>query len=271
MTLLIDWAKDEGWNPGVSDIDAFWATDPKGFFGCYLEEELIAGGSIVSYGGNFGFMGLFIVKPKYRDQGIGNRLWYLRRDILLDRLNDGASIGMDGVVPMQSFYEKGGFRIVFRDERYQRVGEAFAIHSAVAGIEPAEWHKISGYDRLCFGFNRLSFLKEWLKMPESKAFSYTVRGEVKGYAVLRKAQTGFKIGPLFADEPSVGEELYKACLNAAQGAPTFIDIPVTNAAAVDLVNRYKAQYVFECARMYYGKAPDIDMNRVYGITTFELG
>jgi GNAT superfamily N-acetyltransferase len=115
LETLVKWAEKEGWNPGLYDAEVFWATDPGGYYGYYLDGELIAGGSIVSYDGKFGFMGFFIVKPEYRSKGIGRKLWYERRDKLLSRLDSGASIGMDGVVAMQSFYKKGGFEIAYVD------------------------------------------------------------------------------------------------------------------------------------------------------------
>ena len=96
LRTLVDWAKKEGWNPGENDFDVFWKTDPDGYYGFYFEDKLIAGGAIISYNQEFGFMGLFIVQPSFRDQGIGKKLWYLRRDLLIRRLNDDATIGMDG-------------------------------------------------------------------------------------------------------------------------------------------------------------------------------
>jgi hypothetical protein len=51
----------------------------------------------------------------------------------------------------------------------------------------------------------------------------------------------------------------------------FLDIPTTNNNAINLVKKYKGKYVFECGRMYYGTVPKIDINNIYGITTFELG
>ena len=94
---------------------------------------------------------------------------------------------------------------------------------------------------------------------------------IKGISILRKANHGYKICPLFADNVIIAEELYKACLNSAIDEPVYIDIPMINESAVRLTNKYKTTYVFECARMYYGKPPEINMNNVYGITTFELG
>lgn len=271
LKTLVAWADAEGWNPGLRDAEVFFATDPEGFYGYYHEGELIAGGSIVSYDGRFGFMGLFIVKPEYRSAGIGNQLWHQRRDTLLSRLNEGAAIGMDGVIAMQPFYNRGGFEIAFRDERYVRTGAAYEVHKNITPITETDLDAVLAYDADCFGFARPQFMQPWLFLPGNKTFKYAEDNILKGFAVVRKLISGYKIGPLFADNAAIAEELYKACLNAVQGEQLYIDIPVCNAAAVEMVNEYEAEYVFECARMYYGTPPEMDINKVFGITSFELG
>ncbi len=271
LKTLISWAEAEGWNPGPFDADVFFATDPEGFYGYYHDGKLIAGGSVVSYNGRFGFMGLFIVKPEHRSAGIGKQLWHQRRDTLLARLNEGTTIGMDGVVAMQPFYNRGGFEIAFRDERYVRTGAAFEVHKNISPIVEEDLDAILGYDADCFGFPRPQFMQPWLFLPGNKTFKYAEGKMLQGFAVVRKLMSGYKIGPLFADNATIAEELYKACLNAVQGQQVYIDIPVCNAAAVEMVSKYKAEYVFECARMYYGTPPKVDMNKVFGITSFELG
>ena len=51
LETLMSWASQEGWNPGKNDAKVFWNTDPDGFYGCFFEDKLIAGGAIISYNG----------------------------------------------------------------------------------------------------------------------------------------------------------------------------------------------------------------------------
>ena len=51
----------------------------------------------------------------------------------------------------------------------------------------------------------------------------------------------------------------------------FIDMPNPNGKAMELAGQLGLIKVFETGRMYSNHAPDIDLDRIYGITTFELG
>ncbi|MCR9201616.1 MAG: GNAT family N-acetyltransferase [Planctomycetaceae bacterium] len=282
LEILVEWAAAEGWNPGPHDAAAFYATDPDGYYGFFHEQRLIAGGAIVSYERLFGFMGLFIVHPDYRGRGLGQRLWHLRRDALLQRLQPGAAIGMDGVVAMQPFYQAGGFELAFTSNRYECRARALPVSSAVSLITRTDWPEIFSYDEIAVGYRRSSFLTAWLQLPDSRAFQLRRHGLLHGYAVLRKVAAGYKIGPLFCDSPEGAETLYRCCLNAAvsqteadrsteNAASVYLDVPCVNQDALDMVGRYEPRYVFECGRMYYGTPPPQQLQNVYGVTTFELG
>lgn len=268
--LLMDWCDHEGWNPGLYDREAFWAQDPEGFRGFHVDGQLIAGGSIVHYDGAFGFMGFFIVRPEHRGHGIGRHLWVQRRDALLDKLKPGAAIGMDGVVDMQPFYEKGGFKRQFAEFRHTRLGASMAVDARVVdGV--GDRGALHAYDLGCFCFERPRFLDAWTGQREARIFRFMDNGRIQGWAALRMAVSGRRIGPLFADSPEVAEALYRACLNAAPGEEVHLDVPMNNPEAVSLMGRLEAAPQFEVARMVHGTAPNWPIHRIYGVTSFELG
>jgi len=82
LDVAIEWAAKEGWNPGLYDVDAFYETDPNGYFMGFLNNEPISCISAVSYGRKFGFLGFYITKPEYRGKGYGIQVWNKAMDYL---------------------------------------------------------------------------------------------------------------------------------------------------------------------------------------------
>lgn len=267
----VEWAAAEGWNPGLNDAEVFWNTDPEGFVGAEYHGELVATGSIVSYGGRFGFMGLFIVRPGLRGQGIGTRLWFHRRDQLLGRLRPGAAIGMDGVFNMQEWYAKGGFTFSHRNLRMEGTGSAARPDPRIVELATLPFDEVAAYDLPCFGCGRQGFLRDWIAMPNARALGYLKNDKLAGYGVIRRCRAGFKIGPLFADTAEIARDLFDALADAAAGEAVFLDVPENHADAMDLASRAGMTEVFGCARMYHGSPPAMEPGKTYGITTFELG
>jgi len=268
INIAVDWAAAEGWNPGLYDADCFYAADPGGFLVGMLGDEPIATISAVKYGSSFGFIGFYIVKPEYRGKGYGMQIWNAGMESL-----SGRTIGLDGVIAQQDNYKKSGFALAYSNVRYQGIGGG--DYPAGAGIVPLSalaFDDICAYDQAFFPDNRREFLKYWINRPQSAALGIVRDNKLAGYGVLRICRTGFKVGPLFADSPECAEQLFVALKShAPESAPVFLDIPAVNAAAVDLVNRHNMTISFETARMYAGKAPDLPINRLFGVTTFELG
>ena len=75
-----------------------------------------------------------------------------------------------------------------------------------------------------------------------------------------------------ADTKVVANSLYEAlCSRVSEGDAVYLDVPLPNAEAVELAERYGMSGVFETARMYTGAAPACELQRVFGVTSFELG
>jgi predicted N-acetyltransferase YhbS len=272
---LVEWAAAEGWNPGRHDAEIFWHTDPAAFVAAEQDGELIGGGAITCYGATFGFMGFFIVRPPFRGRGLGNALWHARKERLLARLQPGASIGMDGVFNMQNYYAKGGFIFSHRDIRYCHQGAApepaASTSETLAPLGDIAFDQLLDYDNQCFPAPRQQFLRAWIEQDDALALGCLRNGRLSGYGVVRHCREGCKIGPLFADDEAAARALYNGLAAFAQPGPLYLDVPENNPAAVTLAQRYGMQEVFGCARMYLGPFPDIAQQRVFGVTTFELG
>jgi GNAT superfamily N-acetyltransferase len=273
---LVGWAAREGWNPGLHDADVFWATDPGAFIAADLDAELIGGGAITAYDGVFGFMGFFIVRPEFRGRGLGNTLWQARRERLIARLHPGATIGMDGVFGMQAYYAQGGFVFAHRDLRYRAEIPAgpLDLPTPDAGVIPladVPFDELLAYDRTCFPALRPAFLKAWTAQPDALALGFRRDGALRGYGVVRRCREGCKVGPLFADDGATANTIYAHLSRFAAGGPLFLDVPENNPDAMALARRHGMTEVFGCARMYLGPAPALAHERIFGVTTFELG
>ncbi len=271
VNTAIDWASDEGWNPGIFDGDAFCSTDQNGFLIGLLGEEKVAMISAVRYGENFGFIGLFIVKPEYRGRGYGMQIW----QAAMERLA-GRNIGLDGVLAMQDNYRKSGFVFAHRNIRYRGNGGGpmppMSQCAKILSMPHLSLEDVVAYDRGFFPAERREFLRKWMSIPYSTVLGIVEDGKLAGLGVMRPCREGFKIGPLFADSSQLAETLFMAMRAQTEpNEPVILDVPETNPAAIELARRQGMKPMFETARMYTQEVPDLSLLRTFGITTFELG
>ncbi len=268
MSIPIDWAAAEGWNPGLHDAAPFHAADPDGFLAAFEDGEPVACISVVRSGTDFGFLGFYICRPDRRGLGLGWRVWQAGMAHLR-----GRTVGLDGVVAQQENYRKSGFALAYRNVRHQGApGVAAPVpDAALRPIDPALLSAIIAFDRLHYPAPREAFLRLWLSMPEATALALVEDGAVTGYGMIRPARDGWKVAPLFASTEQGAERLFGALAASVPGQTVILDLPEPNAAALALAARHGLQPVFETARMYAGPAPSLPLNQIYGVTSFELG
>lgn len=279
LDIAISWANSEGWNPGIHDAEPFYATDPNGFFLGILDGKPVASISAVAYGNSFGFLGFYIVQPRFRGMGLGREIWNAGMKHL-----EGRNIGLDGVLEQQKLYERKGFWTCYKSIRHQGAGtriERTGLESRAGPESEAEGIKylsevpvenLLAYDDQFFPVPRHVFIKSWIRQPGVIAIGALNKGDLVGYGVLRECNLGYKIGPLFADDDKVADTLFSAlCRHAPRDTPVFLDTPEPNIAALDLAKRHHMQPVFETVRMYTKEDPGLPVDRIFGVTSFELG
>ena len=270
LELALEWARQEGWNPGVDDAPAFWEADPSGFLIGAIGEVPVGCISVVRYGETFAFLGLYMLHPEFRGRGYGKQLWNRGMALAGNRI-----IGLDGVVAQQENYRRYGFETAYRTLRYGGIPQVPDVGEQARQVVPVTDGKLDAlvhYDAEIFPGLRYSFIRAWCGTPERRK-SFIVGGgsRVRGYGTIRRCFEGYKIGPLFANKPEVALALLGKLLAEAKGAPVYLDVPADNLAAIKLAEECGLSPVFETARMYRGKAPEMPLDRVFGITTLELG
>jgi GNAT superfamily N-acetyltransferase len=268
LDMGIDWAAAEGWNPGLHDGDSFFAADPGGFLVGLLGDEPVGMISAVKYGAGFGFVGFYIVRPAFRGRGHGLALWQAAMQSLA-----GRRVGLDGVVAQQDNYRRSGFVLAWNNVRHEGVPlRAERPDPDILPLARLPWQAVLRYDADFFPDDRTGFLRCWIAQRDSIALGLMREGRLAGYGVVRPCRAGYKLGPLFADDAVLADRLLRAL--AAQlppGARVQLDIPARNPDAVALVAAHGMAPVFQTARMYTGAAPALPLQRLYGITSFELG
>lgn len=273
FSVAVDWAKSEGWNPGLKDIDAFFRADPDGFIMGFLDGQPISSISVVRYGNDYGFLGFYIVHENFRSRGYGLQTWNYGLHHL-----EGRTIGLDGVVAQQENYARSGFELFGRNIRYSGQVETEPNRKLSPGIVPMRSDHLPTlmrYDTAKFRSPREAFMSAWASEdPADLRWTFVSKDTncVNGYATIRQCFDGYKIGPLFADNETIAQDLFQACLTkAVPGTDIVLDVPEKNVLAVKLAQSAGLEPVFETARMYLGRAPNHPVEHVYGITTFELG
>ena len=186
---------------------------------------------------------------------------------------DGVNIGLDGVVTQQENYNKSGFKLAYRNIRYEGIGGGkHPKNSDIVELSTLPFEIIDRYDQPFFPVNRSEFTKSWISQPACHALGIMQNGKLAGYGVIRKCRNGNKIGPLFADNPELADSLFLALKSKTSvSEPIFLDTPEVNQAAVALAEKNKMKASFETARMYMGDFPVMPLNRVFGVASFEIG
>jgi GNAT superfamily N-acetyltransferase len=265
IALAVDWAAAEGWNPGLADAGCFGCVDPAGFLIGEHAGQAASTISVVNYDERFAFLGSYIVRPDLRGRGLGLRTWQAAI------AHAGArTIGLDGVVAQQDNYRKSGFAFAYNNIRYGGVPENLRIAEDAVPLSTVPFELIERDDATVFPAARPAFLRNWIAAAGHVGRALLRDDRLVAWGVIRPCRHGRKVGPLFADDRAAAEAVLAALVGEESGE-IFLDTPQPNKTAVALAEAHGLAPVFQTARMYSGPIRPVALERVFGVTTFELG
>ena len=265
MSEILNWAAQEGWNPGLGDADAFYAADSSGFFVATDNDRPVAAISVVNHTERFAFLGLYIVLPEYRGRGIGYDLWQHALEHAGDR-----TVGLDGVPDQQSNYTASGFVHAGATTRFAGVVPA-KTDPAVRMATAEEINSLIEREQQDSGVRKQAYLSTWFSHTDTRRtlIADDKAGNQIGFCTVRKCRQGAKIGPLCAATRTQAARLIEHAATVFD-SDIVIDVPDASNALSDLCRDYGLLPGFETARMYRGPF-QATRPSLYAVASLELG
>jgi GNAT superfamily N-acetyltransferase len=266
LEQVLAWAAAEGWNPGLADAPAFYASDPEGFYLARVLGKPVAAISVVNHDPKNAFLGLYLCLPEFRGKGIGFATWQAALEHTGTR-----SVGLDGVPAQEANYRASGF--VKTGSSMRHVGRWEPRTSiAVRVMKPADSIAVSALDASAVGYRRPAFLGAWLapKLGLRETLVLECNGRVVGSATWRACGECTKIGPVLAPDLAGALGLISAVASRRPNGPLIVDVPEANTALRAELTAAGFNVPFVTARMYRGEAPEVGVC-LQAIATMELG
>jgi ribosomal-protein-alanine N-acetyltransferase len=283
IAVVTDWARVEGFTPGLGDVAIYRHTDRQGLWLGWLAGEPVGCIAGVRYNAAYGFIGLFLVTPEQRGKGFGLALWRHA----LEHLADLPCIGLEAAPERIADYAGWGFEPASVTTRWQLIqgGETAAAGASssstassglalVAGAAiPAE--AVQRYDAEREPSPRPHFLADWLGHQAGQVQALIDGdGRCHGFGRIRpcllRRGEGWRIGPLLADSADLAGQLLRGLIASHPGV-VLIDVPEANANAAPLLRELGFRPLSRTQRMYRGQRPMVPLADVFGLACLELG
>lgn len=260
--MVITWANEERWFFSLNDAEPFLNLDPNGFFLCEVNGAPVGAIIAPKYGGEYGFIDIFLVKNEHRGKGYGTLLL----NHAMAYLKDCKSIGLEATPDMKEFWEKQGFVFNHCTLYFRRSAKGTLDKDLVNLKEVDCLDAVVEYDSNVFGYSRREFLKCLLERKDTFALGAMKDNVLVGFGILRTHHRGqtFFFGPVSADTPEIAKQLIEGLQSFVKGKKVTTSIFDCNKDATKLINHFEGwKLVAHENRMYKGVFPKMDVNRIY--------
>ncbi len=267
LDFIVELFLSLGWTTKRQDAENLLTYEPLGCFVAEIDGELVGSVTTTKYT-HFGWVGMLLVKEKFRRQGIGTNLMQTAIRYLFENGVDTVRLEADPLgLPL---YKQLNFRKECDSLRWYREGPKLTKTTGVRKATLADLDRIHRLDRRAFGDDRRRILTRFF---ERSYFTLVLDNEPeRGMLMARDSSHGTIFGPFIADSVVVADKLLRAGLGLQKSQTVLVGVQSTHQRASTLME----QYGFECktvlTRMFYGQDPTKgDARLEYGIGASATG
>jgi GNAT superfamily N-acetyltransferase len=259
--------EEAGWNQTEDDWRRLLMLEPNGCFAAISDDRLVGTTTTTTYGDELAWIGMVLVDPQHRRQGIAAKLMSVALDYLNGKVN---TVKLDATTLGQPVYEKFGFHVESLIERWSGTGR---LHDEKqAGLVGDSLSELLALDRIAFNADRSKLIKALIE--ESSIAPVPMRdatGALSGYAVTRRGTRADYVGPVVAKDPEQVETLLDGVLSQLPDRRVYIDFNKECSAGSSVLSARGFVKERDLVRMSFGRPSARTSPIVVGIAGPEIG
>ena len=209
------------WNQLEPEWQLFLKLGPEACRVATDHNQVVGTVTTIRYQDSFSWIGMVLVDPEYRRQGIGIKL--LKEALQI--LQNEETVKLDATPQGREIYLKLNFVDEYSLTRMNCIVAADIVYQAKARpILKEDLPLLVEFDSEIFGAKRSDLLHwMWENAPQF-AFLIEEENEIKGYSLGRKGHDFIHIGPVIAQNLSIAKDLVLAAMQNCAGHPLILDV-----------------------------------------------
>jgi predicted N-acetyltransferase YhbS len=257
------------WNQTENDWLRLLRLEPNGCFCATIDGEVVATTTTTTYRPELAWIGMVLVDPKRRQQGIATRLM----KIALEYLAEAAvpTVKLDATPRGCSLYRNLGFKDESLIERW--VGIAGPREVTCSSLDTAARREALLFDRHAFGADRSKVLEMLIDdCCVTPLVTTAADGQLTGYGLARPGSAAAYVGPLLAASTDEATYLLDGLLSQLSGQRIYIDLNSSFKDGQKILTERGFVKQRDLIRMFYGQASEAGSSpSIFAIAGPELG
>ena len=267
VSLGMKLSAQAGWNQTEADWKRFIELEPEGCFVGGLDARSV-GTTTTCVFRNTAWIAMVLVDVNARGKGVGTTLLKHAIEYLEGRRVD--TIRLDATSLGRPIYEKLGFTPDYGLARFEGTAPKSKEGSDVVEAT-AEMHSdLIEFDKLMTGRERVKMLGRLFDEFPQETRIVRRDGKIEGFLTMRPGANAVQIGPCTAT-PHAGPALLYYALNSCAGKPVFIDVPLDNIPAVEVVKAAGLTIQRQFTRMSRGQKTSDNVHTSWASSGAEKG
>jgi GNAT superfamily N-acetyltransferase len=219
------------WNQTEDDWRRLLLLEPNGCFCALKDGRLVATTTTTTYGDELAWIGMVLVDPQHRRQGIAAKLMRVALEYLEGKVG---TVKLDATALGQPVYERFGFQAESLVERWSG---AWNSRGRDSNDRTDFLSELMALDRMAFNADRSKLIGELVnRSVVSPVLVRDADGALSGYALARRGTRANYVGPVVAKDPQQVETLLDQVLSELGDSRVYIDFNTECSAGTSLLS-----------------------------------